>query len=64
MLIWREITRKYTIKIVIKHTRAWNWDAKGGGNLCYKHNQQNQVQEHHCKEMEKFVKIIVGKTLL
>jgi hypothetical protein len=21
--------------------------------FCYKHNQQNQVQEHHCKEMEK-----------
>jgi hypothetical protein len=23
--------------------------------LCYKHNQQTQVQEHHCKDMEKFV---------
>jgi hypothetical protein len=23
--------------------------------FCYKHNQQNQVQEHRCKEMKKFV---------
>jgi hypothetical protein len=22
--------------------------------FCNRHNQQNQVQEHHCKEMEKF----------
>jgi hypothetical protein len=28
---------------------------KGGIDLCYKNNQQNQVQEHHCKEMETFL---------
>jgi hypothetical protein len=22
-------------------------------NLCYRHNQQNQVHEHECSEMEK-----------
>jgi hypothetical protein len=24
---------------------------KGGRNLCYEHNQQNQVHEHQCKKM-------------
>jgi hypothetical protein len=38
---------------VIKHTHAWNWDRKGGRNLCYKHNQQNHVHEHQYKEMKK-----------
>jgi hypothetical protein len=37
----------------MKHPHAWNWDRKGDRNLCYKHNQQNQVNEHPCKEMEK-----------
>jgi hypothetical protein len=52
-LIQREITKYYTIKVVMMHPHAWNWDTKGGRNLCYKHNQQNQVHEHPCKEMEK-----------
>jgi hypothetical protein len=38
----------------MKHPHTWNWDSKGGTNLCYKHNQQNQVHEHPCKEMGKF----------
>jgi hypothetical protein len=25
----------------MKHPQAWNWDSKGGRNLCYKHNQQS-----------------------
>jgi hypothetical protein len=37
----------------MKHTHAWNWDRKEDRNLCYKHNQQNQVHEHLCKEMGK-----------
>jgi hypothetical protein len=41
------------MKIVIKHEHAWNWERKEGRNLCYKHNRQNQVKEHHCKEMER-----------
>jgi hypothetical protein len=49
-LIWQEI-KKYTIKIVIEQTHAWNLDRKGGRNLCYKPSQQNQVNEHQCKEM-------------
>jgi hypothetical protein len=32
-LIWREISRKYTRKIMIKHAHAWNWDRKGGISL-------------------------------
>jgi hypothetical protein len=24
---------------------------KGGRNLCYEHNQQNQVHEHQCKKL-------------
>jgi hypothetical protein len=27
------MTRKYTIKIVIKHAHAWNWDGKGSRNF-------------------------------
>jgi hypothetical protein len=34
----------------MKHPHAWKWDRKGGRNLCYKHNQQNRVHEHPCKE--------------
>jgi hypothetical protein len=49
--IRREITRKYSIKIVIEHAHAWNYDRKGGRNLCYKPSQQNQVHEYKCKEM-------------
>jgi hypothetical protein len=52
-LIRREVRRKYTIKIAIKHAHAWNWVKKGGRNLCHKPKQQNQVHEHQCNEMEK-----------
>jgi hypothetical protein len=38
---------------VIEHAHASNWDRKGGRNLCYKHNQQNQVHEHQCNETGK-----------
>jgi hypothetical protein len=50
-LIRLEITRKYTIKIVIKHSHVWNWDGRGGRNLCYKHNQQDKVHEHQCNRI-------------
>jgi hypothetical protein len=39
--VQREITRNYTIKILMKHAHAWNWDRKGGRNLSYEHNQEN-----------------------
>jgi hypothetical protein len=50
--IQREITRKDAIKIVIEHAHAWDYDRKGGRNLCYKPSQQNYVNEHQCKERE------------
>jgi hypothetical protein len=28
---------------MIEHAHEWNWDRKGGRNLCYKYNQQNHV---------------------
>jgi hypothetical protein len=33
----------------MKHPHAWNWDRKGVRNLCYKHNQLNQVHEDQCR---------------
>jgi hypothetical protein len=32
----RELTGKYAVKIMIKHTQMWNYDRNGGENLCYK----------------------------
>jgi hypothetical protein len=37
----------------MKRPHAWNWDIKGGRNLCYKPSQQNQVHEHPWKEIER-----------
>jgi hypothetical protein len=30
------MTRKCTIEIVMKHAHAWNWNGKGGRDLCHK----------------------------
>jgi hypothetical protein len=46
----------------MKYPHAWNWDRKGGRNMCYRHNQQNRVHEHPCKEMGKFVKTCSNAT--
>jgi hypothetical protein len=45
MLIRREITRKYTIKIVLKHAHAWNWDGKGGRNFSSRKPDDGKVQK-------------------
>jgi hypothetical protein len=34
----------------MKHAHVWKWDRKGGRNLWYNHNQQNQLREHQYNE--------------
>jgi hypothetical protein len=57
-----DITRKYAIKIVIEHAQAWNWDRKGGRNLCYKSSQQNQVYEYQRHITRKYaIRIVIER---